>query len=362
MMRFRPILVLLLLLLAAPLMAEQDQLSRQEARDILREELRAVERAIGLFVRGDIPAFREYLAPIGQQRYTEDQMERAHGIMERMFGGHRHTQAAFGTSPPLSHATRGAIVPIDLRNGEVDIHIGWSGNFGPGTISYFRIATRRDRPSHATPPRRIRENQEISSPPYVYPDLFKETEIKIPRRRLEDGRALLAVPNAEISARRLPAALIIGELHSYGPDSARGYLRPLRDIAQGLASQGVVTLRIEPRNPRDRGWELESHRLSDMREGLRYLYNHDRVDPAKIYIVGHEIGGIMAAALAREIKLIAGVVLVGTPHSWTPQAEQTRSQKWHDLVGYPTEEELAVLRGERSLLRDGQMPPTSLWS
>lgn len=355
-------LLLLLLLLIAPVMAHGEEDPRREVREAVRGELRGVERAAAHFVRGEFDIFDGYLASTGSAVYTAEQLERLHEMMERLFGEHRHTQAAFGIRPPSEDTTRGAIVPVDLRNGEVDLVFGWRGEFGPGAVTHFRITARSGRPSHTRPPRRVGDERASAPPPYVYTELFEEQEVEIPRRRIPNGRGKIAIPNRDTFDERLPAALIVGELHSSGFDSARGYLKPRRDLALGLASQGVVTLRIAPRDPREPGWTLESHLLSDMREGLRLLHNHDRVDPKRLYIVGHEVGGIMATALAREISILTGVVLIGTPDNWTPTHELARSGKWHDTTGYPATEEMAVLRGERQLLINNQMPSNTLWA
>lgn len=352
-------IILLMILPTVMLPAERPEWTRREVMALVRTELRGVEHAAGLFVRGEMAEFHQYFSPEVHRIYPEEHLRHFQEYIMRRYGNHRHTQAAYAVASPAGLSTRGAIVPVDMEAGNFDLHIGWRGGFGPESITYFRIGERRTRPSHDTAPTRP---QEMGAPPYVYHDLFEETEINIPRDDLEPVTGKLAIPVGSSPSERFPAVLLIGELHASGFDSARGMVRPRRDLALGLACQGIVTLRIDTRNPMIEGWNIESHYLTDLREALRLLYNHPRVDRERLYIAGHEVGGVMAAALAREIRLLRGAILLGTPDHWTPGRELQRATQWLEDMGPEGASILSNLRGEYTLRNEGNLPDNHIWN
>jgi hypothetical protein len=92
--------------------------------------------------------------------------------------------------------------------------------------------------------------------------------------------------------------------------------RPFRQIAEALASRGVAVLRVD-----DRGIEKSTGRdtlktatsadfADDVRAQVDYLRKRKEIDPARIALVGHSEGGMIAPMVAASDPRIAAIVLM----------------------------------------------------
>jgi hypothetical protein len=124
-------------------------------------------------------------------------------------------------------------------------------------------------------------------------------------------RVLLDVPKPLTG--RHPAALLIGGIGCFSVDVASnsedGYLRITRDLAR----RGLVTMRLEKSGVGDSqgppchdvDFEEESASYAVALDALR---RDEHVDPARIYLLGHSIGTLIAPRLALKEK-VAGVII-----------------------------------------------------
>ncbi len=90
-----------------------------------------------------------------------------------------------------------------------------------------------------------------------------------------------------------------------------------RSIADTLTRRGVAVLRYDDRGVGGSGGSLASAGLSDLvadvEAAVRYLRDRSEVDPARVALVGHSEGGIIAPIVAAEdTGLAAIVVMAGT--------------------------------------------------
>ncbi|MGH9150398.1 MAG: alpha/beta fold hydrolase [Acidimicrobiales bacterium] len=130
--------------------------------------------------------------------------------------------------------------------------------------------------------------------------------------------ATLALPGRP----RAPAALIIGAL---GPTDRDGVTpagaQPdtlYRDLSEAFTAAGIASLRYDRRGSGQSmlapGTETSLDDLvADARAGLVALAGRAGVDPDKLVVVGHDMGGIVAMRLAAAEARVKAVVLVSTP-------------------------------------------------
>ncbi len=95
-------------------------------------------------------------------------------------------------------------------------------------------------------------------------------------------------------------------------DGSIGVLKPYEDIAAGLASDGVNSLRVEKRTFRyaqsfTQEDGIEQEYLDDMAAALAYL--REVPQAGEIYLLGHSLGGLIAAELAARDGNVAGVIV-----------------------------------------------------
>jgi dienelactone hydrolase len=146
---------------------------------------------------------------------------------------------------------------------------------------------------------------------------FSEREMQVGG----DARALpatLAMPNGagQASGKNVPAVVLV---HGSGPqdrDETIGPNRPFLDIARGLAAQGIAVLRYEKRSkarPQDYAsgdFGIDAETTDDAVAAVAALRDTPGVDPARVFVLGHSQGGMLAPRIAAKSGHVAGLVLL----------------------------------------------------
>jgi len=95
--------------------------------------------------------------------------------------------------------------------------------------------------------------------------------------------------------------------------------RPFRQIAESLAGAGIAVLRVDDRGVggstgRDTLVQATTSSFADdTRAQVAYLRTRSEVDPARIALVGHSEGGVIAPMVAASDPRIAAIVLMAGP-------------------------------------------------
>lgn len=113
-----------------------------------------------------------------------------------------------------------------------------------------------------------------------------------------------------------PALLIVHGSGAGDRDLTVGPDKPYRDIAWGLAQQGVAVLRFDKRamvNPRwyaGRAFTVWDETVQDAVSALAVLRAQPEVDPQRVVMIGHSLGGMLAPRIAQADGKLAGIVLL----------------------------------------------------
>ena len=204
-------------------------------------------------------------------------------------------------------STRDAYVSISLTP---DGRIGW--------FSYLSILTDLG-PAPESPP-----------PPYAPPESFDEFPVTIGRAPWELG-GTLSVPKGRGP---FPAVVILGPSASFAGESPN---RWDRDLAQGLATHGVASLRFSERSvahalaaAREPTFTLAEEYVDDALAAIRQLRQSPRVDPARIYLLGASTVSFAMPRVASQDQDLTGLIFV-SPSSgyvwdsaWRIQQEQAK--------------------------------------
>jgi pimeloyl-ACP methyl ester carboxylesterase len=117
----------------------------------------------------------------------------------------------------------------------------------------------------------------------------------------------------------------------------RGY-RPFRELADTLGRRGIAVLRLDDRGVggSDPGPPSATSQdfANDIRAGVAYLRGRAEIDPARIALVGHSEGGIIAPMVAATDSALRGIVLLAGTAS--PGREILRAQQHYaiDSMGH----------------------------
>jgi len=129
----------------------------------------------------------------------------------------------------------------------------------------------------------------------------------------------LAMPKGDAPAKGVAAIVLV---HGSGPqdrDETIGPNRPFLDIARGLAAQGIAVLRYEkrtkarPQDYADGNVTIDNETTDDAVAAVAALRATKGIDPARVFVLGHSQGGMMAPRIAARSGHVAGLVLLAAP-------------------------------------------------
>ena len=108
-----------------------------------------------------------------------------------------------------------------------------------------------------------------------------------------------------------PAVLLIAGSGPSNYDETLGALKPFKDIADGLAKEGINSLRVDKRTLSyaaefDIKCGIKEEYLDDCNTAVEYLKSQN---VSGLYLLGHSLGGQIATELAASIEGINGIIL-----------------------------------------------------
>jgi hypothetical protein len=146
---------------------------------------------------------------------------------------------------------------------------------------------------------------------------------------------------------RVPAVVTIT---GSGPQDRDEYLpivpgyRPFRQVADTLGRRGIAVLRMDDRGTGESGGNhataTSADFADDIRAGIAWLRSRQDIDPARIAVLGHSEGGLIAPIVAASDPRVAAAVLLAGP--WQRGREILDFQ-----LRYGIEHDTAIAPGKR---------------
>jgi len=152
-------------------------------------------------------------------------------------------------------------------------------------------------------------------PAYAKPDSFHERELTVGGDQWKLG-ATLTLPVA-----KGPVAGIV-LVHGPGPNDRNESLfatRIFEDLAEGLASRGFAVLRYDKRTKiygdamSESSYTLDDETVEDALRAVALLRKQPEIDPNRIFVLGHTLGGYASPRIASRDRKIAGLILLAAP-------------------------------------------------
>ncbi len=138
----------------------------------------------------------------------------------------------------------------------------------------------------------------------------------------KDGLTLGAnIAFGDTSKGKSPIVVFVHGSGASDRDETIGPNKPFRDLAQGLAQQGIVSLRYDKRGydytklsqQQIDSMDLYSETINDAIDAIKATKQFTFIDTAKIYIVGHSLGAMCAPKIAELSQQLKGIVMLGGP-------------------------------------------------
>jgi dienelactone hydrolase len=190
-------------------------------------------------------------------------------------------------------------------------------------------------------------------PDYARPDSFTEQPVTVG----DDPHKLtgtLTLPKGPGSKEPFAAVVLVQGSGPHDQDETIGPNKPFKDLAWGLATDGIAVLRYNKRtfqHPESfKGqYTVDEETVEDARAAVASLAARSGIDPKRIYVAGHSLGGMLAPRIAKGDPQVAGIVIMAgnTRPLEDLIVEQIKYQV--GLAGAPTPEgEKAIADAEKT--------------
>ncbi|MBQ8081933.1 MAG: alpha/beta fold hydrolase [Clostridia bacterium] len=181
-------------------------------------------------------------------------------------------------------------------------------------------------------------------------EAYEQLPLSLPAPAL-DG-ALPGTLTLPKGAGPFPAVVLV---HGSGPNDRDETLmaqKPFRDLAEGLAEQGIAVYRYDKRTlvygedlAKDEALTLVEETIEDAAAAVQLLAQQERIDPNRIFVLGHSLGGSAIPAIDRALREqpipAAGYILMAASPRRLDELMREQVEFLYSLVSEPTPEQLA---------------------
>lgn len=161
-------------------------------------------------------------------------------------------------------------------------------------------------------------SDQYQPPSYANTQNFTEHEVTIGTGTAWSLPGTLTLPKGNGT---FPCVILV---HGSGPndrDETIGPNKPFKDLAWGLATKGVAVLRYEKRTKHYADTivnmlntlTVKEETVDDVLAAIELLTTYDTIDPSRIYVLGHSLGGMLAPRIANRTTEIAGLIMLAAP-------------------------------------------------
>lgn len=274
--------LLLLLLLSVPFAVHAQETS----------EIEQAQAIVHMLAEGEYDTMYALFGDEVKAVFSRDQLQEAWEGIVGSFGDFQDITAV--NADASNHVV---VLTVQFERIALDAIIGFNE---AGEVVGLRFVPSSTTPTAVAP-----------TPTYAQPDAFTETEITVGEYDLP---GILTMP-AGTSDGDVPAVVLISGSGANDRDETIGPNKPFRDLAWGLAAQGIATLRYDKRSRAaaesfvGTSFTLKEEYVDDALAAVVLVRETDGIDPTRVFILGHSLGGYVAPRIAAADPEIAGVII-----------------------------------------------------
>jgi hypothetical protein len=252
-------------------------------------------RALDLLLAEKYTELTGMLAPAAKGTLTPAFLRDRAGVEMKGFG----KLGSIG-EPVIARDGRNTLVSFPVQFSKVSVNIQFTlTDSGQLAGLYFR-------PANAPLP------PVWQRPTYSKPELFHEREVTVGEDAWRLGATLL------IPVGKAPFAAVV-LVHGPGPndrDESVYSNKIFADLAEGLASRGLAVLRYDKRTKiysakmSEMDYTVEQETVEDAARAVSLLRHQSEIDPSRIFVLGHSLGGYLAPRIAAQDGRLAGLIFL----------------------------------------------------
>ncbi len=253
---------------------------------------------VSLVAEGSYPAAEATFDATMQQAIPVDKLRQTWEGLVQQYGQFKEQLSATGSQVQQNGVQyQTVVVTCAFEKATLDIHV----TYGPdGKVAGLQVTPAKG--AGPTP---------TFDPPKVDTSTFTEKQVTVGSGEWALP-GTLTIPNGNGP---FPAIVLV---HGSGPndrDETIGPNKPFRDIAWGLASRGVAVLRYDKRTyvypakmVQLKNLTYNDETIDDAAAAVSLLSTSDKIDPRRVFVLGHSLGGYLLPRIALAAPQAAGLV------------------------------------------------------
>ncbi len=266
-----------------------------------KDNMSTAKTFIELLAKNDFAAGENYFDDALKSKITAAKLEEVWNGLQSQVGKYK-SQESIKTAKSGSNEI--VITTTEFENAKLNIQLAFDEK-GKVVGLFF------------TPVEAAESAEKYQSPAYAKPELFTEKEVTVGSGELSLP-ATLTMPKGK---GKFPVVVLV---HGSGPnDRDETHInttnKPFKDLAQGLASNGIAVLRYDKRTKVYGGkfvgkpFTVKEETVDDALAAVTLLRQTEGIDANKIFVLGHSLGGYLIPRIGERDPKIAGLIsLAGT--------------------------------------------------
>ncbi len=251
---------------------------------------------------------KRYFSRSLQSKMSEDNLKTWWSALTAQFGAVKKIGTSVQSEVNTVH--RNIEIPIEFEHVSATLTVRFSQN---RQIDDWRIVPEERQFS-------------FSTPPYDTPKNYSKKQLLIGKAPYELP-ATLTLPTRS-KHQNVPVVILV---HGSGPsdqDETFMSLKPFRDLASGLASQGIAVLRYNKRTYEhtakmsvESKISVDDETTDDAVLAVKAMAKQKGIDSRNIFILGHSQGGMMMPRILNQTpdKSVRGSILLAAPSRTLPE-------------------------------------------
>ncbi|MFH1051380.1 MAG: DUF3887 domain-containing protein [bacterium] len=160
---------------------------------------------------------------------------------------------------------------------------------------------------------------EYKTPPYADINSFEEEQVTFGKKGWE-LKGILTIPKKteENRSEIFPVVILIHGIGPHDMDESIGPNKPFKDLAWGLATKRIAVFRYNKRTMEHPGkiieqlpaFTINEETIEDALEAVKTMVKMTDIDPFKIHLLGHSLGGMAIPRIADNDRLMAGFIIM----------------------------------------------------